>query len=155
VRWAVVYNHPLAHRWSGTPLGIPLHPVQAYAALAYATLAVLLHRYTHRNPHLNSYAPRTKGPRISVIIPARNEAANIETCVRSILGTAYESIEVIVVDDRSSDGTAAIVEQVAVFPLLRPNHPSNEDLSLGTPVKSQGWGMNTGGTRSERRQADE
>jgi phosphatidylglycerol:prolipoprotein diacylglycerol transferase len=40
--WAVVYTHPLAARWSGTPLGIPLHPVQAYAALAYATLAILL-----------------------------------------------------------------------------------------------------------------
>jgi phosphatidylglycerol---prolipoprotein diacylglyceryl transferase len=42
VRWAVVYHHPLAQRWSGTPLGIPLHPVQAYAALAYATVAVFL-----------------------------------------------------------------------------------------------------------------
>jgi phosphatidylglycerol:prolipoprotein diacylglycerol transferase len=42
VPWAIVYSHPLAQRWSGTPLGIPLHPVQAYAALAYATLAVLL-----------------------------------------------------------------------------------------------------------------
>jgi len=42
VRWAVVYAHPLAQRWSGTPLGVPLHPVQAYAALAYVTLAVLL-----------------------------------------------------------------------------------------------------------------
>jgi phosphatidylglycerol:prolipoprotein diacylglycerol transferase len=42
VRWAVVYSDPLAQRWSGTPLGIPLHPVQGYAALAYATLAVLL-----------------------------------------------------------------------------------------------------------------
>jgi phosphatidylglycerol---prolipoprotein diacylglyceryl transferase len=42
VRWAVVYSHPLAQRWSGTPLGIPLHPVQAYAVLAYATIAVLL-----------------------------------------------------------------------------------------------------------------
>jgi phosphatidylglycerol:prolipoprotein diacylglycerol transferase len=42
VRWGVVYNHPLAARWSGTPLGVPLHPVQAYAAFAYATLAILL-----------------------------------------------------------------------------------------------------------------
>jgi phosphatidylglycerol:prolipoprotein diacylglycerol transferase len=40
--WAVVYTNPLALRWSGTPLGIPLHPVQAYAALAYATLALVL-----------------------------------------------------------------------------------------------------------------
>jgi phosphatidylglycerol:prolipoprotein diacylglycerol transferase len=42
VRWAVTYNDVLAARWSGTPLGIPLHPVQAYAALAYATLAIFL-----------------------------------------------------------------------------------------------------------------
>jgi phosphatidylglycerol---prolipoprotein diacylglyceryl transferase len=42
VRWAVTYTNPLAARWSGTPLGIPLHPVQAYAALAYLTLSILL-----------------------------------------------------------------------------------------------------------------
>jgi phosphatidylglycerol:prolipoprotein diacylglycerol transferase len=42
VRWAVTYNHPLAARWSGTPLGIPLHPVQGYSALAFLTLAALL-----------------------------------------------------------------------------------------------------------------
>ena len=42
VRWAVVYINPLAQHWSAAPLGIPLHPVQAYAALAYASLALLL-----------------------------------------------------------------------------------------------------------------
>jgi len=42
VGWAVVYTKPLAAIWSGTPLGIPLHPVQAYAALAFFALAVLL-----------------------------------------------------------------------------------------------------------------
>jgi len=42
VRWAVIYTNPLAARWSGTPLGIPLHPVQAYAALAFLTLSILL-----------------------------------------------------------------------------------------------------------------
>jgi phosphatidylglycerol:prolipoprotein diacylglycerol transferase len=42
VRWGVVYTDPLAARWSGTPLGIPLHPVQAYAALAFLTLSILL-----------------------------------------------------------------------------------------------------------------
>ena len=82
-------------------------------------LLLLLHRYTHRHPHLRSYAPRTSGALVSVIVPARNEAANIETCMRSILGTAYESIEVIVVDDRSSDGTAAIIERVARSPEAR------------------------------------
>jgi phosphatidylglycerol---prolipoprotein diacylglyceryl transferase len=42
VGWAVVYTNPLAAIWSGTPLGVPLHPVQAYAALAFLALAVLL-----------------------------------------------------------------------------------------------------------------
>lgn len=42
VRWAVTYTDILAARWSGTPLGIPLHPVQAYSALAFLTLALLL-----------------------------------------------------------------------------------------------------------------
>ena len=42
VGWAVVYTNPLAAIWSGTPLGIPLHPVQAYAALAFLALAALL-----------------------------------------------------------------------------------------------------------------
>jgi phosphatidylglycerol:prolipoprotein diacylglycerol transferase len=42
VPWAVIYTDPLAARWSGTPLGIALHPVQAYAALAFLTLSILL-----------------------------------------------------------------------------------------------------------------
>lgn len=42
LRWAVTYNDILAARWSGAPLGIPLHPVQAYTALAFLTLAVFL-----------------------------------------------------------------------------------------------------------------
>jgi phosphatidylglycerol:prolipoprotein diacylglycerol transferase len=42
VPWAVTYTSPAAALWSGTPLGIPLHPVQAYAALAFLTLGTLL-----------------------------------------------------------------------------------------------------------------
>jgi phosphatidylglycerol:prolipoprotein diacylglycerol transferase len=41
-RFAATYTDILAARLSGTPLGIPLHPVQAYAALAFLTLALLL-----------------------------------------------------------------------------------------------------------------
>jgi phosphatidylglycerol:prolipoprotein diacylglycerol transferase len=40
--WAVTYTHPLASLWSGAPLGVALHPVQAYAALAYLFLAGVL-----------------------------------------------------------------------------------------------------------------
>jgi phosphatidylglycerol:prolipoprotein diacylglycerol transferase len=40
--WAVTYTSFLASLWSGAPLGIALHPVQAYAALAFLTLSILL-----------------------------------------------------------------------------------------------------------------
>ena len=50
---------------------------------------------------------------MSVIVPARNEARNIEACVRSILATTWPVIEVIVVDDHSSDGTGAIARGIA------------------------------------------
>jgi phosphatidylglycerol---prolipoprotein diacylglyceryl transferase len=42
VPWAVVYTSPLAARWSGAPLGIPVHPVQAYAAFGMLVLAIAL-----------------------------------------------------------------------------------------------------------------
>jgi phosphatidylglycerol---prolipoprotein diacylglyceryl transferase len=42
VAWAVTYTDPLVARWSGTPLGVPLHPVQAYAAMAFLILSLLL-----------------------------------------------------------------------------------------------------------------
>jgi phosphatidylglycerol:prolipoprotein diacylglycerol transferase len=40
--WAVTYTNLLAARWSGAPLGIPVHPVQAYAAIAFLTISICL-----------------------------------------------------------------------------------------------------------------
>ena len=45
---------------------------------------------------------------VSVIVPARNEAHNIERCVRSILASRWSALEVIIVDDRSEDDTGAL-----------------------------------------------
>lgn len=42
VPWAVTFTDPNAMIWSGTPLGVPLHPVEAYAALAFLAFALLL-----------------------------------------------------------------------------------------------------------------
>ncbi|MFL5887171.1 MAG: glycosyltransferase family 2 protein [Thermoleophilaceae bacterium] len=48
-------------------------------------------------------------PRVSVVVPARDEAAHIDACVRSILAQKVEGgLEVLVVDGRSVDDTAAI-----------------------------------------------
>jgi chlorobactene glucosyltransferase len=52
---------------------------------------------------------------VAVIIPARDEAANIGRCVQSILAQDYpaQRVSVIVVDDHSADDTAAIVHAMA------------------------------------------
>lgn len=81
---------------------------------AYACLLVaVIYRFSHLRPQLHDYAPTPTGPMVSIIIPARNEADNIEACVRSVLTTAYEPFELIAVDDRSTDETAAILERLA------------------------------------------
>lgn len=64
-------------------------------------------------PNLSD-TPPTSGPLVSVIIPARNESATIETVVHSVLASTYRTLELLVVDDRSTDHTAALVERVAM-----------------------------------------
>ncbi len=51
-------------------------------------------------------------PLVSVIIPAYNAAAHIEVSIRSIYEQTYENIEIIVIDDGSTDATYAVVERL-------------------------------------------
>jgi cellulose synthase/poly-beta-1,6-N-acetylglucosamine synthase-like glycosyltransferase/peptidoglycan/xylan/chitin deacetylase (PgdA/CDA1 family) len=60
-----------------------------------------------------SWGPPVTEP-VSVIVPAYNEKEGIEAAVRSLAGGDYPDIEVVVVDDGSTDGTAAIVERLAL-----------------------------------------
>ncbi|HUL69952.1 MAG TPA: glycosyltransferase [Gemmatimonadales bacterium] len=80
--------------------------------LVYLLPWLSLLRISLRKPRLSDDPPR-RGRRVSVIVPARNEAINIAEVVNSILGSDYDSFEVIVVNDRSTDDTAAIVRGVA------------------------------------------
>jgi glycosyltransferase involved in cell wall biosynthesis len=51
--------------------------------------------------------------KVSVCIPARNEEANIEACVRSLLASTHKNIEVLVYDDQSTDATPQILAKLA------------------------------------------
>ena len=52
-------------------------------------------------------------PLISVIVPAKDEAETIELTLNSLLASDYPRLEIIAVNDRSTDETGAIMERVA------------------------------------------
>jgi glycosyltransferase involved in cell wall biosynthesis len=52
--------------------------------------------------------------RVAVLIPARNEERNIGACVESVLASRGVGLEVLVLDDASTDGTAEIVREIAL-----------------------------------------
>lgn len=60
-----------------------------------------------------SSTPPVHAPRVSIVIPARNEAHNIGDCARSVLASDYPALEVIIVDDQSTDDTASIARGIA------------------------------------------
>lgn len=84
--------------------------------LALPWLALLLFvRFCTRIPSELPSADRLHGsevPSVTVVVPARNEALNIERCVRSLVASRYPDFEVVVVDDRSDDGTARLARGV-------------------------------------------
>lgn len=74
-----------------------------------------LNRAAANIPNLNENSTSTQtglAPRISVIVAAKDEAENIEACVRSILSQNYSNFELIVVNDRSVDDTAQILRRL-------------------------------------------
>ena len=54
-------------------------------------------------------ARRTGGERVSVLVPARDEAANLRRLLPALLATRYDPLEILVLDDGSADDTAAVV----------------------------------------------
>jgi chlorobactene glucosyltransferase len=59
------------------------------------------------------HTPPPVFPRVSILVPARNEEKNIAACIRSLLAQDYPSFEVLAYDDQSGDGTRSILEQIA------------------------------------------
>lgn len=57
--------------------------------------------------------PARRGPSVSVVVAARDEARHIERAARSLAALDYEPLEIFIVDDRSTDGTGEILDRLA------------------------------------------
>jgi hypothetical protein len=92
--------------------------VVAWAALGVTSSllllygAVMLVRRCPQLGQLDSPAP-SSWPELSVVIPARDEAKTIEPALASLLAQDYPRLEVVLVDDRSTDGTSEIAGRLA------------------------------------------
>jgi len=80
--------------------------------VVFSNAAVLVRprRPRPRRPGVSVADGSVARPLVSLLVPARNEAANVGACVRSLLAQTYPRLEVIVLDDRSEDDTRTVLE---------------------------------------------
>jgi len=83
------------------------------ATLTAVVILYWLHSQQTMDIVVQPVPPSGTSPLISIIVPARNEAANIRRCVEALLAQDYPLFEAIVVDDRSTDATPAILRELA------------------------------------------
>lgn len=95
-----------------------------------------------------------KSPLISVIIPAFNCASSVGAALRSILDQTYKNLEVIVVDDHSTDGTLEAAKKEArgdsrVRYIIGPDDPERFDQKLNRNINA-GWSARNAGLEVAR-----
>ncbi len=96
------------HWIAGTILALAWFSRIIDAALGMPSVADVSKPEWDRNPVLS-----LGNPRVSIIVPARNEEENIEQALSTLLSLDYDNYEVIAVNDRSTDRTGEIMEQLA------------------------------------------
>lgn len=85
-----------------------------------------------KTPYLDKFqSKKHNGPKVSIILPARNEEKYISKCLESLINQDYENYEIIAIDDSSEDSTAEIIKKYA------KNYPKVIFVSAGP--KPEGW----------------
>ena len=83
-------------------------------------------------------------PRVTVIVPVKNEAKRIRACLDSLTSQTYDDYEIVVVDDESTDGTVDIISSyIREFP--------HKIRLLFSPSRGTGYAKNLGAKKCERR----
>ncbi len=82
------------------------------ALISFYVLACCVYNLRHM---LRTPAPRPsvdRPPKVSILVPARNEERNIVPCLESLVAQDYPNREIIVLDDGSTDATAELVKGI-------------------------------------------
>lgn len=89
------------------------------------------------------------GPKLTAIVPALNEEGNVGVCLESLLGQDYRALEIVAVNDRSTDRTGAVMEALAAkYPRrLRVIHVT--ELPAGWLGKTHAMALAAQGSSSE------
>jgi chlorobactene glucosyltransferase len=74
-----------------------------------------VHSQYHMDIVVTPAAAPESAPLISICVPARDEEKNIRRCIESLLAQTYPNFEVIVLDDRSTDSTPVILDELLLF----------------------------------------
>ena len=104
------------HWIAGIILGLAWFSRILDAAIGMPSVADVSHPEWDRNPVLPS-----GNPRVSIIVPARNEEETIEQALNRLLALDYDNYEVIAVNDRSTDSTGEIMERISQNPRFSQN----------------------------------
>ena len=83
------------------------------ALSAWILLGLLGLRTRRALLRLDGPAPGEPLPAVDVVVPCRNEAAGVERAIRSLLAQDLPALRIVAVDDRSTDGTGAILDRLA------------------------------------------
>ena len=83
-------------------------------SVAWALLIKTMIDSFRHTPVLDKFDQKPhNSPRVSVILPARNEENFIQKCLESLTAQDYPNYEIIAIDDSSEDSTAKIIAQYA------------------------------------------
>jgi glycosyltransferase involved in cell wall biosynthesis len=116
------------HWIAGTILGLAWFSRIVDAALGMPSVADVSRPEWDRNPVLPS-----GNPRVSIIVPARNEEETIEQALNTLLALDYDNYEVIAVNDRSTDRTGEIIERIADSRSRNPHPVAETATRVGHP----------------------
>jgi len=108
---------------------------QILVLLSLLVFLVILLRNLVDLPRMPASSSRAV-PFVSVLVPARNEALNIERCVRSLLQQDYGAFEIIVLDDGSTDATPELLRSLVKGSEERMKVVQGESLPAGWHGKS-------------------